>query len=304
MKNWAVVGLVICMGLAGYGVSAQAATLNVPRDYNTIQEAINAAGSGDTVLVADGTYVENIDFDGKAITVKSVNGAASTIIDGNRNGSVVTFENSESASSVLDGFTITNGNGMPIEYKHPDDYVGGGIHCKNSSPTITNCIISGNSAKAGGGIYCKNSSLTLADCTFSDNSVTWPGHGGGIYCGGSFPSFSTPTLTNCTFRGNSATNGGGIYCYAASPYIVNSIFWGNGSEIYTESGSYPQLSYCDIQGGFSGLGNINADPQFVAPQAGDYHLKTGSPCIDAGHPRIYDNDGSRSDMGTYGGKQQ
>jgi hypothetical protein len=79
--------------------------------YTLIQAGINAAVDGDTVLVHDGTYFENITFSGKAITVKSVNGAASTIIDANASGSVVTFSSGEGSGSVLDGFTILNGNG-------------------------------------------------------------------------------------------------------------------------------------------------------------------------------------------------
>ena len=122
-------------------VTADAATLEVGegKTYASIQAAINDADTGDTVLVHDGTYVENINFLGKIITVKSVNGADSTIIDGNSSGSVVTFNSGEGSGSILDGFTILKGNGN----------WGGGIRCFSSSPTITNCIISGNTGYAG-----------------------------------------------------------------------------------------------------------------------------------------------------------
>src|SRR5579864_9486179 len=89
--------------------SASANTIHVPGDQATIQAAIDAAVNGDTVLVSDGTYTENIDFKGKAITVKSLNGASVTIIDGNAVNTVVTFQSQETAASVLDGFTIRNG---------------------------------------------------------------------------------------------------------------------------------------------------------------------------------------------------
>ncbi len=90
-------------------VLAFPATIKVPGDYPTIQAGIDVAVDGDTVLVAPGTYKENIDFKGKAITVKSEQGPYVTIIDANQNGRVVTFNHGEGPGSVLDGFTIQNG---------------------------------------------------------------------------------------------------------------------------------------------------------------------------------------------------
>lgn len=84
-------------------------TIKVPTDQPTIQAAINAAHTGDTILVAPGTYFENIDFKGKAITVISSDGAAKTIIDGGAKTSTVIFKTSELRNSVLSGFTVQNG---------------------------------------------------------------------------------------------------------------------------------------------------------------------------------------------------
>ena len=84
-------------------------TWYVPDDYLTIQEAINASAHGDTIIVSPGTYVENIDFLGKAIVLKSESGPEVTIIDGNSNGTVVMFQTMEGPGSVLEGFNITNG---------------------------------------------------------------------------------------------------------------------------------------------------------------------------------------------------
>ncbi|MBW2661796.1 MAG: right-handed parallel beta-helix repeat-containing protein [Deltaproteobacteria bacterium] len=284
-------------------------------EYSTIQSAIDAASDGDTVLVHDGTYVENIDFSGKAITVRSVNGAEYTTIDGNTSGSVVTFNSGEGNSSVLNGFTITNGSGTLFEFEDLLLMIGGGVYCENSSPNITNCAISSNTAISGGGIFCDwNSSPTITNCAISGNSASDEGggigcwetstptitnciissnsgvYGGGIHC----EDYSTPTITNCTISSNSGVYGGGIHCYEfASPTVVNSIIWGNsggGDQIELFDSSSIDITYSDIQGGWTGTGNIDNDPLFVG--SSDYHLTT-SPCIDAGTnsaPELSDTD--------------
>jgi len=239
-----LMGLCLSVGIVSYGVLAQAATLDVCPSgctYSSIQDAIDAAVDGDTVLVDDGTYTENINFLGKAITVISVNGPESTIIDGNASGSVVTFDSGEGTNSVLSGFTICNGVA--------DN--GGGIYCDNSSPTITNCTISGNSAVSeGGGIYCTESSPTITNCTISGNSAD---RGGGIYCYG----YSSPTITNCTINDNSAWDGGGIHCEVySSPTITNCTISGNSAEGWDGDGggiscwqeSSPTITNCIISG--------------------------------------------------------
>jgi parallel beta-helix repeat protein len=239
-----LMGLCLSVGIVSYGVLAQAATLDVCPSgctYSSIQDAIDAAVDGDTVLVDDGTYTENINFLGKAITVISVNGPESTIIDGNASGSVVTFDSGEGTNSVLSGFTICNGVA--------DN--GGGIYCDNSSPTITNCTISGNSAVSeGGGIYCTESSPTITNCTISGNSAD---RGGGIYCYG----YSSPTITNCTINDNSAWDGGGIHCEVySSPTITNCTISGNSAEGWNGDGggiscwqeSSPTITNCIISG--------------------------------------------------------
>ena len=268
--------------------------INVPDDQLTIQAGINAATNTDTVLVEPGTYVENINYNGKNITVGSLfltthdtSYISSTIIDGNSSGLVVTFNNGENSTAVLCGVTLINGSAN----------YGGGICCDNySNPDIRNVTISGNSAiECGGGIYCYNSSPSLQNVTITRNLATE--YGGGISCFAN----SSPSLQNVTIADNSAELGGNaIYCDNSSPSLLNSILWNDfPDEIYIFSGSVT-ATYSDIQGGWTGTGNIDSDPLFVDPGIGDYHLHVTSPCIDAGDPASpLDLDGTIADMGAY-----
>ena len=272
-------------------------TIRVPKDYINIQAGIDAASDGDTVLIADGIYYgtgnKNLDFGGKAIKVVSENGPENSIIDCEKNGRGFYFHSGEGEDSVISGLTVRNGK---------VDHYGGGIYCDSSSPTITNCTISDNTVGGlpdsgyGGGIYLTSSSPIITNCTISDNS-----QGGGIYCAS-----SSPTITNCTITGNTAVaNGGGIFCTVSSPIIRNSILWGNSPQ---ELSGKLSVTYSDIEGGYSGTGNINSNPLFVS--GSDYHLTASSPCFNAGDnnapalPSI-DKDGNSRiiggivDMGAY-----
>lgn len=148
---------------------AQGQAFHVPAGYGTIQSAINAADNGDTIIVSTGTYQENINFLGKAVTVTSVNPddpnvVAATIIDGSspadpNHGSTVTFNHGESNNSIITGFTIRGGTGtwLVIAWDLHEPYwnrCGGGIVCYNmSAPTIIKNVITNNTAGEGGGIY-------------------------------------------------------------------------------------------------------------------------------------------------------
>jgi parallel beta-helix repeat protein/predicted outer membrane repeat protein len=207
MKTAIVLVAFLCTPLLSYS-----ATIYVPDHYPTIQGAIIAAANGDNVVVKPGTYVENIDFLGKAITVTSELGPEVTIIDGNQSGSVVEFKNNEKPNSVLDGFTITNGS----------EYRGAGIYCKSSDPTLSNNIIKLNEASNnGGGLYIRDQGRpTVTNCIFEENSAST---GGGL-CN---RKGSNVNVIDCTFIKNAAPFGGGISNAESSATITGCIFIGN-----------------------------------------------------------------------------
>jgi len=182
-------------------ISAQS-VLNVPEDIPTIQQAVEFASPGDTIRVSPGTYLENIDFLGKAITVESVGGAAVTTIDGGGLGPTVVFHGQEDSSSLLRGFSITGGLGNTSGF-------GAGISAHSTSgpsstPTIQACDIFGNdpgSAFQGGGV---GGDAILEDCTIRSNNAS-PRRdvsGGGVW--------GAPTLRRCTITDNRALEGGGL----------------------------------------------------------------------------------------------
>ncbi|PSR12737.1 MAG: hypothetical protein C7N36_10770, partial [Bacteroidetes bacterium] len=152
----------------------------------------------------------------------------------------VIFNNSNGLTNtaVLDGFTVTGGNADGSSSPH---YYGGGMYNSNSSPTVTNCAFSGNSARDAGGMYnYSNSSPTVTNCTFSGNYAAFSGSG-------MYNSSSSPTVSNCTFSGNYAnSSGGGMYNNASSsPTVTDCTFSGNtGGGMVNFSSCSPVVSNC------------------------------------------------------------
>lgn len=147
--------------------------LHVPGEYPTIQAAICAARPGEQVVVADGVWTgagnKDLDFGGKAITMRSASGdPAACIIDCQSSGRGFYFHNGETAAAVVEGFTIRNG--LVNESSPPVLWYGGDLYCLSSSPTVTNCEFTGNSAGAGGGLRFDNSNALLTNCRISENS--------------------------------------------------------------------------------------------------------------------------------------
>jgi len=203
---------------------------------------------------------------------------------------------------------------------------GGGIYCDSwSSPTIANNVILRNStSRFGGGIFSYRASSNIRNNRIMENQAS--NAGGGIFCdrdssritnniirknkaksGGAIScDRSSCTIINNTITRNVANYGGGIFFQGGSVRIINTILWENKDDLYSgwfSPASRPNHSNIG-DGDFRGLnGNISIDPLFIDPENGDFRLRLDSPCIDAGNPDpIYDDpDGSRNDMGAYGG---
>ncbi len=187
--------------------------------FTSIQAAIDATGPGDEIIVKPGTYLETIDFSGKAIRLASSDGPEATTIDGAGHCHVVQCVSGEGPRSVLEGFTITGGKANRLTYLGDR---GAGMLNVGSSPTVTNCIFRGNTTREGGGMYNEDSSPTITNCTFTSNGT--PGNSSSSRGAGMLNLRSSPKVTNCTFRRNSARSGGAMYNYNSSMIVTNCSF--------------------------------------------------------------------------------
>lgn len=316
------IGFSLVIILIGVFSSADAAVIYVgpAETYTDIQPALDAAIAGDEIIVRDGAYTgpanRELDFRGKAVALRSENGAENCVIDCQNLGRGFFFHSGEGLDSILDGFTITNGL---ISGSWPE-YVGGGIRCENSSPTIINCAISNCFAVRGGGIYCRQASPAISDCAISDNSAVE--YGGGIMAyeaapaisnceisgnsaslaGGILFDYSGGSLGDCAVSGNSALfGGGGFYCFESSPAVTNCAITNNsaindeGGGIYCSTNASPAITGCDVSynssNDFGGglLCYLNSSPTITdcvisnnttgTHGGGIYCLKDSSPAI-------------------------
>ena len=310
--------------------SSAAGTVEVPGDCNTIQEALDSAQSGDTILVSPGTWLENIIWPDVAdLVLVSEQGPDVTVIDGDSSGTVITLLSPVvDTSTVISGFTIRNGAAEQ----------GGGIRCSAASPLITGNIIEDCFALYdGGGLYCANSRVVIDGNTIRYNSAGIPfqqgtkdhTNGGGICLTGSgtgiavisdniiTDNFSVDygggiTCTrNALITGNQIVNnlsgwfGGGVYHLNASGTILqenlisgNTSLWGAG---ITLQGGHLTVTKCEIlNNDGDGLhiyyGTLNADSSIFANNTRDGigcgSLKTGdSRGASVHYCNITDNDG-------------
>ncbi len=220
-------------------LEAYPAYIVVPRDFSTIQEAINAAKNGAIIEVAPGTYSGqgnwDIDFQGKAITLRTEAGPESTIIDCSTQGHRgFYFHQDEGPDSVLRGFTIRGavipGSDIPADNaswnSSPAHPVGGGIYCEFSSPSIIDCIITDCSTELGGGVGSVGGAPVIIDCVIEQCRAggLGPAESGGYGAGLGLIRDSDATIINSKIRENTGyynSRGAGIYCWQSSASLAN-----------------------------------------------------------------------------------
>ena len=230
-RNVFVALLTVILALGSGQPECWAKAINVPGDAPTIQAGINAASNGDSVEVAPGIYKENINFNGKLITVTSSDGPMVTTIDGGNLGPVVTFISDETNAALLSGFAITNGMST-----FDTDYNGGGIFINNASPTISGNVITNNGACGdGAGIAVESGSPLIEDNTISNNNQSGcsGGGGGGISLGNGSAKVLSNLIANNSFSNG---NGGGLSISIGSPLIENNMIIGNSANLISGQG--------------------------------------------------------------------
>ncbi|MFO7657375.1 MAG: DUF6443 domain-containing protein, partial [Bacteroidales bacterium] len=300
------------------------------KPFATIQKAIDMAVTGNSIKVKEGIYNENIDYKGKSLKiVGSPENPNLTTIDGRGVTHVVQMIYKENTSTLLSGFTITNGKATSSATYHTS--YGGGIYLfDNAKPTLSHLIIKGNTASAGGALAALHgASPTLENVLIFDNTASVGA--AAYFYNGVYPKFYNVTIT-----GNTATNSlyGAFYLSrGAFPSLTNCIVWNAESsyEVSFNSASSNNssctitFSYSDKRGGQNGYvnkgtspytmtvtwstGSISTDPLFASYNSRDFNLASGSPCINAGNSSTEYNDvnfppsqgTTRNDMGFTGG---
>jgi len=261
MKKIYLIIIIFC----AFSISTTAQVIHVPGDQSNIQSGINIASDGDTVLVADGTYFENINFKGKAITVASYfimdgdeNHINNTIIDGSQpshpdSAAVIMFCQAEDTTSVLFGFTITGGEGLWVVAKQAR--CGGGIALWDAGAKIQNNIIKNNeitdpSYVCGGGIgtlvETGNYWIVINNNIISNNVITT---GGFIAVGGGINVVINATINNNIIEQNSCSNTGSSLAIGGGLVIEETNGYPNTVSMYNNKIIYNNVEGKDARGG-------------------------------------------------------
>lgn len=297
-------GCSCCIGWAD--ARCEATTIHVPVDQPTIKAAVAAANTGDEIVLADGTYVgadnRNVDFLGKAITIRSANGASMCVIDCQGAGRGFVFKGLEGPSSVLKGVTIRNGVA-------PDPFLtsGGAVYvdgvATNPSPTIAECRFESNAAYRGAGLAATfGAAPSVSDCVFIDNKTPTgdaSAQGGAVYMSGNF---SDSIFKRCVFDGNTAGTGGGVYAtnqsepqFIECDFIDNSTTsaaWGGGAHVSTTA--IVRFERCRF------VGNVSAGGAGITAESGANPEIVG--CLFSGNIAIAQGGGGVLLVGSPGAK--
>jgi predicted outer membrane repeat protein len=239
-------------------------------DYETIQEGLDAASEGDTVLVLSGTYAgagnRDLDFRGLGIALVGQAGAGGTTIDCEQIDRAFLFDDGEGPNARVERLTIVNGaadlgGGARITASSPSIRScafrncvstghGGAIMVDEGAPALDACVFESNTAdEHGGAVYLQSSPATFAACSFAGNSADYEG---AVY--GRLP--AAPMFDACTFTGNSTRwTGGAVNLYGCSPAFSHCRFESNTpgthGTVFSEYSS-PTFSYCTFWGNCSG----------------------------------------------------